>query len=103
MSSRNFFSGMRKGCLTSSFLFLLLCASMDLSSAVPTGAVLGIDLGSDNCVVAIARRKGVDIVANEASQRATPSVVSVSRDHRSHDKLYSSDLTHDSALFPCTC
>ncbi|KAJ1481495.1 heat shock protein 70 family, partial [Baffinella frigidus] len=37
---------------------------------------LGIDFGTDNSVVAIARRKGVDIVANEASQRLTPCIVS---------------------------
>jgi hypothetical protein len=78
MPSATSFSSLKSFPLFGSLLFVLLSASVHLSSAVPTGAVLGIDLGSDNCVVAIARRKGVDIVANEASQRSTPSVVSVS-------------------------
>jgi hypothetical protein len=57
---------------------MVACLHMQLAEGAPTGAVLGIDLGSDNCVVAIARRKGVDIVTNEASARSTPTIVSVS-------------------------
>ena len=38
----------------------------------------GIDLGSESLVVALSRRKGVDIVDNEASQRLTPSLVAYS-------------------------
>lgn len=32
----------------------------------------GIDLGNRNCVIALARRGGIDVVANEVSNRATP-------------------------------
>eukprot|EP00761_Pharyngomonas_kirbyi_P012330 gb/GECH01012357.1/.p1 GENE.gb/GECH01012357.1/~~gb/GECH01012357.1/.p1 ORF type:complete len:824 (+),score=230.29 gb/GECH01012357.1/:1-2472(+) len=39
-------------------------------------SVLGVDFGNDNCVIALARRRGVDVVANDLSNRATPSVVS---------------------------
>lgn len=56
-----------------------LCCLATAVEGAPTGAVLGLDLGSDNSVVAIARRKGVDIVTNEASHRSTPSLVSVSQ------------------------
>lgn len=59
-------------------LAIAACLHMHAVDGAPTGAVLGIDLGSDNCVVAIARRKGVDIVTNEASARSTPTIVSVS-------------------------
>ncbi|EKX50953.1 hypothetical protein GUITHDRAFT_103535 [Guillardia theta CCMP2712] len=55
---------------------------IDCCNGAPTGAVMGIDFGTDNCVVAIARRKGVDIVSNEASQRSTPSIVSFGASER---------------------
>jgi len=38
-------------------------------------SVVGIDLGNANTVIAVARNRGVDIVLNEASNRATPSLV----------------------------
>eukprot|EP00961_Rhodomonas_salina_P094038 1265395-Rhodomonas_salina.1 len=59
-----------------------ICACFAVTGSAPTGAVLGIDLGSDNSVVAIARRKGVDIVSNEASQRSTPSIISFGAEQR---------------------
>ena len=43
---------------------------------------MGIDLGTDNSVVALARKRGVDIISNEASQRSTPSIVSFGHDQR---------------------
>jgi len=66
---------------------ILLCAGIactlfTIAGSAPTGAVLGIDLGSDNSVVAIARRKGVDIVSNEGSQRSTPSIISFGHEQR---------------------
>jgi heat shock protein 4 len=42
--------------------------------AAGAGAV-GLDIGSSNSVVAVARRGGVDVVANEVSHRLTPSLV----------------------------
>ncbi|KAF1992433.1 putative heat shock protein Hsp88 [Aulographum hederae CBS 113979] len=38
-------------------------------------SVVGIDLGSLNTVVAVARNRGVDVITNEVSNRATPSLV----------------------------
>eukprot|EP00172_Hildenbrandia_rubra_P001760 Plantae.Rhodophyta-Hildenbrandia_rubra.ctg23509.p1 GENE.Plantae.Rhodophyta-Hildenbrandia_rubra.ctg23509~~Plantae.Rhodophyta-Hildenbrandia_rubra.ctg23509.p1 ORF type:complete len:876 (-),score=225.18 Plantae.Rhodophyta-Hildenbrandia_rubra.ctg23509:235-2862(-) len=45
-------------------------------------ACAGIDFGSRNCVVAIARRGGVDICCNEVSNRVTPSMVAFSGSER---------------------
>eukprot|EP00898_Chlorokybus_atmophyticus_P007497 jgi/Chlat1/7749/Chrsp66S07221 len=39
-------------------------------------SVVGIDLGNDSCVVALARRKGIDVVLNNESNRQTPGMVS---------------------------
>lgn len=66
-----------RGTSVNALVVLLACLHMHAALCAPTGAVLGIDLGSDNCVVAIARRKGVDIVTNEASARCTPTIISV--------------------------
>ncbi|KAJ2904370.1 uncharacterized protein MKZ38_008155 [Zalerion maritima] len=38
-------------------------------------SVVGIDLGTLNTVVAVARNRGVDVITNEVSNRATPSLV----------------------------
>ncbi|KAL1869981.1 hypothetical protein VTK73DRAFT_2875 [Phialemonium thermophilum] len=38
-------------------------------------SVVGIDFGSVNTVIAVARNRGVDVIANEVSNRATPSLV----------------------------
>ncbi|KAK3044380.1 Heat shock protein hsp88, partial [Coniosporium uncinatum] len=38
-------------------------------------SVVGVDLGSLNTVVAVARNRGVDVITNEVSNRATPSLV----------------------------
>jgi hypothetical protein len=60
----------------------LVTTFLAATESAPAGAVLGIDFGTDNAVIAIARRKGVDIVANEASQRLTPCIVSFSEKQR---------------------
>jgi len=36
---------------------------------------VGIDFGTDNCVIAVCRRGGVDIIDNEVSNLSTPSIV----------------------------
>ncbi|KAB8337321.1 hypothetical protein FH972_021621 [Carpinus fangiana] len=41
----------------------------------PAMSVVGIDLGSQNTVIAVARNRGVDVITNEVSNRATPSLV----------------------------
>ncbi|KAL2267496.1 hypothetical protein VTJ83DRAFT_4773 [Remersonia thermophila] len=38
-------------------------------------SVVGIDFGSLNTIVAVARNRGVDVITNEVSNRATPSLV----------------------------
>lgn len=40
-------------------------------------SAFGIDFGNENCVVAVARKGGIDIAINEASNRQTPYVRSV--------------------------
>lgn len=35
----------------------------------------GVDLGNNNSVIAVARNRGIDVVVNEVSNRATPSVI----------------------------
>jgi molecular chaperone DnaK (HSP70) len=37
-------------------------------------SVVGIDFGSRNCTIAIAQRGGIDVIANEVSNRLTPYV-----------------------------
>ncbi|KAI9033507.1 heat shock protein 70 family [Hyaloraphidium curvatum] len=39
-------------------------------------SVVGVDFGNLNCVIAVARNRGIDVIANEASNRLTPSMVS---------------------------
>ncbi|KJX93492.1 heat shock protein hsp88 [Zymoseptoria brevis] len=38
-------------------------------------SVVGLDFGTQNSVIAVARNKGVDVITNEVSNRATPSLV----------------------------
>ncbi|EKD15452.1 hsp70-like protein [Drepanopeziza brunnea f. sp. 'multigermtubi' MB_m1] len=38
-------------------------------------SVVGVDLGTVNTVIAVARNRGVDVITNEVSNRATPSLV----------------------------
>lgn len=35
-------------------------------------SVVGLDIGTQNSVIAVARNKGVDVITNEVSNRATP-------------------------------
>ena len=41
-------------------------------------SVVGFDFGNSKCVVAVARRRGIDVVQNEVGSRSTPSVVAFS-------------------------
>ena len=38
-------------------------------------SVVGFDFGNENCVVAVARQRGIDVVLNDESKRETPAVV----------------------------
>ncbi|CDK29785.1 unnamed protein product [Kuraishia capsulata CBS 1993] len=44
---------------------------------------LGVDLGNNNSVIAVARNRGIDIVVNEVSNRSTPSIVGFGVKNRS--------------------
>ncbi|EPS74057.1 hypothetical protein M569_00693, partial [Genlisea aurea] len=39
-------------------------------------SVVGFDIGNDNCVIAVANQRGVDVLLNDESKRETPAVVS---------------------------
>jgi len=39
-------------------------------------AVVGLSFGAQSCVIAQAKRGGVDVILNESSQRLNPSIVS---------------------------
>ncbi len=45
-------------------------------------SVVGIDFGTLQTVVAVARNRGIDVICNETSSRATPSMVSLSINKR---------------------
>ncbi|XP_053167053.1 heat shock protein 105 kDa [Hemicordylus capensis] len=64
-------------------------------------AVVGFDLGSQNCYIAVARAGGIETVANEFSDRCTPSVVSFGSKNRAIGVSAKNQLiTHaDNTLF----
>lgn len=43
----------------------------------------GVDLGNNNSVVAVARNRGIDVVVNEVSNRATPTIIGFGMKNRS--------------------
>uniref|UniRef100_A0A0D6QY02 Uncharacterized protein n=1 Tax=Araucaria cunninghamii TaxID=56994 RepID=A0A0D6QY02_ARACU len=45
-------------------------------------SVIGLDIGNENCVVAVAKQRGIDVVLNEESKRETPTVVSFGEKQR---------------------
>jgi len=45
-------------------------------------SVVGIDLGTTNCVIAVAQKGGIDVIANEVSNRLTPCMVSFGEKER---------------------
>ena len=45
-------------------------------------SVVGIDFGNLNTIVAVARNRGIDVITNETSNRATPSLVSFGEKQR---------------------
>jgi|TARA_B100000683_G_scaffold190541_1_gene183677 molecular chaperone DnaK (HSP70) len=59
-------------------------------------SVVGFDFGSANNVVALARRKGIDVVLNDESKRETPCMVNfgekqVRDDERRRDETRGDD------------
>ena len=53
-----------------------------LATGLTVLATIGIDIGSANSVISTARRGGVDVLVNEASQRQTPSMVAFNAQRR---------------------
>jgi heat shock protein 4 len=45
-------------------------------------SVVGIDFGSRNCTIAIAQRGGIDVIANEVSNRQTPTMIAFGEKER---------------------
>ena len=43
----------------------------------PQMSVVGFDFGSETCVVAVARRRGIDVIQNDVGKRKTETVVSL--------------------------
>eukprot|EP00268_Persea_americana_P046689 TRINITY_DN481_c1_g1_i1.p1 TRINITY_DN481_c1_g1~~TRINITY_DN481_c1_g1_i1.p1 ORF type:complete len:794 (+),score=161.28 TRINITY_DN481_c1_g1_i1:604-2985(+) len=39
-------------------------------------SVVGFDIGNENCVIAVAKQRGIDVLLNDESKRETPAVVS---------------------------
>ncbi|KAL0908984.1 hypothetical protein M5K25_023501 [Dendrobium thyrsiflorum] len=45
-------------------------------------SVIGFDVGNDNCVIAVVKQRGIDVLLNDESKRETPSVVSFGEKQR---------------------
>lgn len=45
-------------------------------------SVVGFDFGNENCVIAVAKQRGIDVLLNDESKRETPAVVSFSQKQR---------------------
>ncbi|KAK2974813.1 hypothetical protein RJ640_005597, partial [Escallonia rubra] len=45
-------------------------------------SVLGFDIGNENCVIAVAKQRGIDVLLNDESKRETPAVVSFGEKQR---------------------
>ncbi|MCO5614617.1 hypothetical protein L7F22_068901 [Adiantum nelumboides] len=45
-------------------------------------SVVGLDVGNDNCIVAVARQRGIDVVLNDESKRETPALVAFNEKQR---------------------
>ena len=56
-------------------------------------SVIGIDVGYDTAVVAIARRGGIDVLANEVSKRTTACMVGFTDKERKHGEAALSGIT----------
>jgi heat shock protein 4 len=45
-------------------------------------SVVGLDVGNENCIVGVARQRGIDVVLNDESKRETPALVSFGEKQR---------------------
>lgn len=56
-------------------------------------SVVGLDVGNDNCIVAVARQRGIDVVLNDESKRETPALVAFNEKQRFIGTAASASLT----------
>ncbi|KAI5065278.1 hypothetical protein GOP47_0019973 [Adiantum capillus-veneris] len=56
-------------------------------------SVVGLDVGNENCIVAVARQRGIDVVLNDESKRETPALVSFNDKQRFIGTAASAGLT----------
>eukprot|EP00250_Pteridium_aquilinum_P013504 c21375_g1_i1 orf=501-3035(-) len=56
-------------------------------------SVVGLDVGNENCIVAVARQRGIDVVLNDESKRETPALVAFSEKQRFIGTAASASLT----------
>jgi heat shock protein 4 len=53
-----------------------------LGSGLVEMSVVGFDFGNENCVIAVAKQRGIDVLLNDESKRETPAVVSFGKKQR---------------------
>lgn len=69
-------------------------------------SVVGLDVGSQSCYIAVARAGGIETIANEFSDRCTPSVISFGPKNRTigvaakNQILRSAPKSDDTIAFP---
>lgn len=56
-------------------------------------SVVGLDVGNENCIVAVARQRGIDVVLNDESKRETPALVAFNEKQRFIGTAASASLT----------
>ncbi|KAI5073778.1 hypothetical protein GOP47_0011791 [Adiantum capillus-veneris] len=56
-------------------------------------SVVGLDVGNDNCIVAVARQRGIDVVLNDESKRETPALVAFNEKQRFIGTAASASIT----------
>ena len=44
--------------------------------------MVGLDLGNENCVIAVAKQRGIDVLLNDESNRENPAMVSFGEKQR---------------------
>ncbi|KAL0722626.1 hypothetical protein Bca4012_037225 [Brassica carinata] len=69
----------QRGNLRSFFSATIISTSKNLPEPKPPSrsrmSVVGFDFGNENCLVAVARKRGINVVLNDESKRETPAIV----------------------------
>lgn len=56
--------------------------------------VAGFDFGTQNCIIAVAQKGGIDVIANEVSNRLTPSMVAYDEKQRHVGEAALTQVSH---------